>query len=37
MTKIKVLIEGYAKQTENGWLASSTTVLIKDKGESQKN
>jgi len=26
--KIKVLIEGYAKEIENGWLASSTTTLV---------
>jgi len=31
MTKIKVLIEGYAKEIEGGWLASSTTVLIQDE------
>lgn len=29
MTEIKVLIEGYAKQIENDWMASSTVVLIK--------
>lgn len=28
MTTIKVLIEGYAKELENGWIASSTTCLI---------
>lgn len=28
MTKVKVLIEGYAKQLEKGWVASSTTCLI---------
>ncbi|UCG95824.1 MAG: MBL fold metallo-hydrolase [archaeon] len=28
MAQVKVLIEGYAKQTENGWIASSTTCLI---------
>lgn len=28
MTKVKVLIEGYAKQLEKGWIASSTTCLI---------
>ena len=28
MNKIKVLIDGYAKETETGWLASSTTTLI---------
>lgn len=30
MTKIKVLIEGYAKKTKKGWLASSSTTLIED-------
>lgn len=29
MNTVKVLIKGYAKQTENGWLASCTTTLIK--------
>jgi len=28
MAKVKVLIEGYAKESENGWIASSTTCLI---------
>jgi glyoxylase-like metal-dependent hydrolase (beta-lactamase superfamily II) len=28
MTKVKVLIEGYAKQLGKGWVASSTTCLI---------
>lgn len=28
MAKVKVLIEGYAKEIDNGWLASSTTTLI---------
>lgn len=28
MTKIKILIEGYAKEIENGWIASSTSCLI---------
>jgi glyoxylase-like metal-dependent hydrolase (beta-lactamase superfamily II) len=28
MNKVKVLIEGYAKETDNGWVASSTTTLI---------
>lgn len=31
MAKIKVLIEGYAKEEENFQLASSTTTLIKEK------
>jgi len=30
MAKVKVLIEGYAKKTKDGWLASSTATLIKD-------
>lgn len=29
MPEIKVLIEGYARQTENGWVASSTATLVK--------
>lgn len=28
MAEVKVLIEGYAKQTRNGWIASSTVCLI---------
>ena len=28
MAEIKILIEGYAKKIEKGWLASSTTCLI---------
>lgn len=28
MNKVKVLIEGYAKEMSTGWLASSTTCLI---------
>ncbi len=28
MNKIKVLIQGYAKEIKNGWLASSTVTLI---------
>ncbi len=28
MTKLKVLIQGYAKKTKTGWLASCTTTLI---------
>ena len=33
MAEVKVLIEGYAKQTEDGWIASSTVCLVtvKDK------
>lgn len=28
MNKVKVLIQGYAKEIENGWLASSTVTLV---------
>ncbi|MBI3109564.1 MBL fold metallo-hydrolase [Candidatus Daviesbacteria bacterium] len=28
MTKVKILIEGYAKKLKNGWIASSTTCLV---------
>lgn len=30
MAEVKVLIEGYAREIKGGWLASSTTTLIKD-------
>lgn len=33
MNWIKVLIEGYAKKVEDGWLASSTAVLVKSSGK----
>ncbi len=33
MTKVKVLIEGYAKKTNKGWLATSSTTLIEDNGK----
>ena len=33
MSKVKVLIEGYAKKTKDGWLASSSTTLIEDSGK----
>lgn len=33
MAEIKILIEGYAKQIANGWLASSTVTLVKDGGK----
>lgn len=33
MNKIKVLIQGYAKEIENGWLASSTATLIQSNGK----
>lgn len=29
MNQVKVLIEGYAKEIEGGWLASSTVTLVK--------
>ena len=29
MTEIKVLIEGYAREIKDGWIANSTVVLIK--------
>ncbi|MBU4337941.1 MBL fold metallo-hydrolase [Patescibacteria group bacterium] len=29
MTEIKILIQGYAKQIEGGWLANSTVALVK--------
>jgi len=33
MNKIKVLISGYARQIENGWLASSTVTLVRSNGK----
>lgn len=33
MSEIKILIEGYARQIENGWLASSTVTLVKSNGK----
>lgn len=33
MSEIKILIEGYAKQIANGWLASSTVILVKANGK----
>jgi len=33
MTKVDVLINGYAKKTKNGWKASSTIILIEDRGK----
>lgn len=33
MAEIKILIEGYAKELEGGWLASSTTCLIESDGK----
>lgn len=32
MSEIKILIEGYAEKTKDGWVASPSTVLIKDSG-----
>ena len=32
MAEVKILIEGYVKKIKDGWVASSTTVLIKEKG-----
>jgi glyoxylase-like metal-dependent hydrolase (beta-lactamase superfamily II) len=33
MNKVKILIEGYAKEIKGGWLASSTTTLIESNGK----
>jgi len=33
MNKIKILIQGYARQIENGWLASSTVTLVQSNGK----
>lgn len=33
MDQIKVLIEGYAKKIENGWMASSTVTLVESNGK----
>ena len=33
MAEVKVLIKGYAKETDNGWIASSTTTLIEESGK----
>lgn len=30
MATVKVLIEGYAREIKDGWVASSTTTLVKD-------
>ena len=32
MAEVKVLIEGYAKQTKEGWAASSTVTLVRSNG-----
>ncbi len=33
MAKVKILIEGYAKKIDDGWLASSTTTLIESNNK----
>jgi glyoxylase-like metal-dependent hydrolase (beta-lactamase superfamily II) len=33
MNKVKVLIQGYAKKIESGWLASSTVTLVQSSGK----
>ncbi|MCK4592818.1 MBL fold metallo-hydrolase [Candidatus Parcubacteria bacterium] len=33
MTEIKILIQGYAREIKNGWTASSTVVLIKNRNK----
>lgn len=33
MAEVKVLIEGYARETKTGWGASSTVTLIRDSGK----
>jgi len=33
MNKIKVLIQGYAKETKRGWLANSAVVFIQSNGK----
>lgn len=32
MAEVKILVEGYAKKLSKGWLASSTSVLVKSNG-----
>jgi len=32
MAEVKILIKGYAKKTKDGWMASPSTVLIRDSG-----
>ncbi|NIM47010.1 MAG: MBL fold metallo-hydrolase [Candidatus Aenigmarchaeota archaeon] len=34
MNEVKVLIEGYAKETEVGWTSCSTVTLVKSNGKS---
>jgi glyoxylase-like metal-dependent hydrolase (beta-lactamase superfamily II) len=33
MDEVKVLVEGYAKKIKNGWIASSSAVLVKSNGK----
>ena len=33
MAKVKILVEGYARELERGWLACSTVALIESKGK----
>ena len=33
MTKVKILIEGYVKKVTDGWLATPSTVLVRDRGK----
>ena len=33
MNKVKVLIQGYAKEIKGGWLASSTVTLVQSSGK----
>jgi glyoxylase-like metal-dependent hydrolase (beta-lactamase superfamily II) len=33
MNKVKILIEGYAKELKNGWLGSSSTILIESNNK----
>ncbi len=33
MAKVKVLIQGYARETKRGWLANSTVVFIQSNGK----
>lgn len=33
MNKIKILIEGYAREIDNGWMASATVTLVQSDGK----
>lgn len=33
MNKVKILIQGYAKKSDNGWIASSTVTLVQSNGK----